>query len=92
MELIWFIISVIHLLSCFWILLAHCDVHWSDEEYEVTWMHKKGIFSSSALTKYINGIYFSATTMITVGYGDITPESLVEKFSLTLTMLLSCGI
>ena len=31
------------------------------------------------MVKYINAIYFACTTMLTIGYGDISPVSIPEK-------------
>lgn len=38
-----------------------------------------GIQNDTYLVKYINAIYFALTTMLTIGYGDISPESIPEK-------------
>jgi len=41
--------------------------------------------------KYINAFYFSTISMITIGYGDITPQTTVERFYVTVIALLgSC--
>jgi hypothetical protein len=29
--------------------------------------------------RYVNALYFSFTTMITVGFGDIVPKNIYEK-------------
>lgn len=47
---------------------------------------------SSFIDKYINSFYFSIITMVTVGYGDITPKSTIEKLYVTIMTILSCGI
>ena len=36
--------------------------------------------------------YFSTVTMITVGYGDITPVNTIEFIFSVFTMLISCGV
>ena len=37
---------------------------------------------------YITSFYFTITTITTVGFGDITPETTLEKLFCTFTMLL----
>ena len=38
-----------------------------------TWMDKNGITNDSWWSQYLHAYYFSTVTMVTVGYGDITP-------------------
>lgn len=42
--------------------------------------------------KYIYAYYYSTTTMMTVGYGDITPQTLMEMGISAFLMLVGCGI
>lgn len=44
------------------------------------------------LTNYINAIYYSVITMLTIGYGDITPVTNVEKIYIILFAFIACGI
>lgn len=46
---------------------------------ENNWVQSIGIERESALVKYVNAFYFACTTMLTIGYGDISPKSLEEK-------------
>jgi hyperpolarization activated cyclic nucleotide-gated potassium channel 2 len=41
---------------------------------------------------YVTALYFTFTTMTTVGYGDILPNSTSSRMYVTFTMILSCGI
>lgn len=41
---------------------------------------------------YLDSLYFSFITMVTVGFGDIVPISSNEKIYVTLFSLVSCGI
>jgi hypothetical protein len=36
---------------------------------------------------YMTSFYFTVTTIVTVGYGDITPVSIVEKILCVLLMI-----
>ena len=41
--------------------------------------------------QYINCLYFSVVTIVTVGYGDITPKNIYEKIYVILLILIGCG-
>lgn len=51
-----------------------------------------GIYDSPWEVKYITSFYFSITTMITVGYGDISPNTNLEMLFGIIVMVLSSGI
>lgn len=40
----------------------------------------------------MNSLYFSIVTMLTVGYGDITPVNLIEKSYVMIIMIFNCGL
>lgn len=41
------------------------------------WLVVKNLDSLNSYCKYIYSMYFSATTMLTVGYGDIAPVNVI---------------
>jgi len=41
---------------------------------------------------YLDALYFSFITMVTVGFGDIVPISVNEKIYVIFFTLVSCGI
>ena len=42
--------------------------------------------------RYITSVYFAFITMITVGYGDISPVHRNEKIYTIIITLISCGV
>lgn len=42
--------------------------------------------------EYLRAYYFTTVTMITVGYGDITPTNSLEYLLSILTMIIACGM
>ena len=41
---------------------------------------------------YLNALYYCLVTMSTIGYGDITPQSLSEKLYVIVMVLVACGV
>lgn len=59
---------------------------------DINWLKASGLVDLKFVDKYINTFYFSIISMITVGYGDITPKSSIEKLYVTFITILSCGV
>lgn len=59
-----------------------------NDDSKATWIYEKGYIDMSDIELYITSFYFTVTTIMTVGYGDITATSILEKIVCILLMLI----
>ncbi|EAR96742.2 cation channel family protein (macronuclear) [Tetrahymena thermophila SB210] len=81
------VITVAHIAAIGWYFLGIQEQNYQ----QINWLDKLGISSDSYYQKYIYSLYWSITTMTTVGYGDISAQNPVEALYITIAMILfSC--
>lgn len=56
------------------LLLSFCSVIYMQYDY-THWNGINKYHDRTLLSKFLNRLYFSSTTLSTVGYGDISPKS-----------------
>ncbi|CAN0838238.1 Potassium channel AKT2/3 [Linum grandiflorum] len=74
-----------HCAACLFFLLAEENHHgktWFDDYYDQT----------STWIRYTVAVYWSVTTMTTVGYGDLRAENTRERIFVTVYMLFNLGL
>lgn len=81
LSLVFFL--MIHIIACFWIFIARFD-----ETSKDNWIYSKGYQDYDVYDLYVASFYFSVTTIVTVGYGDITAISSGEKLVAVFLMLI----
>ena len=72
-----------HVVACLWVYAARFD-----ESSKDNWIYVKGFTDMQSVDLYITSFYFSVTTIMTVGYGDITANSSLEKLICIFLMLI----
>ena len=85
-RLIWillFFMVFIHLVTCFWVFTARIN-----SDYPVTWISAFTFSNMDNIDLYIVSEYWTVTTLVTVGYGDIYPVNLSERIYTVLTMVI----
>ncbi|CAD8141792.1 unnamed protein product [Paramecium pentaurelia] len=81
-KLFVFVLFFAHVLGCIFHYTAIQEEYsWlGDQEEEYDWQ-----------TRYINSLYWGVATMTTVGYGDISPQTPVERLLGIFLLLVACG-
>lgn len=78
---------LIHWIACAWLLPSLSGGH-SDGG----WVTAAGVVGSEPFSRYVLSLYWTVTTMTTVGYGDITPTGTGEYLFATAVMLLGASM
>jgi len=78
---------VTHTVACVWFFTA------SSQSFPVgNWAAAAGIVSATPADQYVRSLYWTITTMTTVGFGDITPSRTSEYLVAMLVMLLGASL
>jgi hypothetical protein len=81
------VLLLMHWLACAWFYTAYAAGFPA-----ASWAARAGITDSSVAAQYVRSLYWTITTMTTVGYGDITPARSVEYVFSALIMLLGASL
>ena len=76
------IILVVHINACFWHLIARLE-----EDSKDNWTYRYNLIEANPEELYLTSVYFVMQTIVTIGFGDVVPKTLLER-SYTLFLLL----
>jgi len=77
-----------HWIACFFFMIGSLE----SKEKRNCWITEANIHDAQTDEQYISSLYWAFATMTTVGYGDITPITNLEKLFTMLSQLASCAV
>ena len=84
-KLFIFVITVAHYFACIFHYAAFIN------REQINWMNNFSIDEADYYTQYNCSLYFSLITVISIGYGDITPANNSERNVVIVMSIISSG-
>lgn len=81
------VLVLTHCIACLWFALAYIDQFPAE-----SWVVAANIQDSEPMSQYVRSLYWTITTMSTVGYGDITPNRTIEYLMASVVMLIGASV
>jgi hypothetical protein len=72
-----------HIAACLWIFIGRFD-----DQSKLNWIYIKSQADEPDSELYVTSFYFTVTTILTVGYGDIAAYSMIERIYCVILMLI----
>jgi Ion channel len=85
---VFFLMFVAHLTACAWHFLGETLVQYGQR----SWLIEYQTYGKPWQIRYIQSIYFSIITTLTIGYGDLVPKTDSERVFVILIALVICGV
>uniref|UniRef100_A0A1B6DT39 Potassium voltage-gated channel subfamily H member 8 n=1 Tax=Clastoptera arizonana TaxID=38151 RepID=A0A1B6DT39_9HEMI len=85
---------VAHWLACIWFVIAEKERSKYDEKWDLGWIHtlaerlKVDIVNVSHSESYITALYFTCSSLTSVGFGNVSANTISEKIFSICTMLI----
>ena len=80
------LLFIAHVYACIWHYISFSQ----SAETDLTWLTVKGLEDADWKVRYVYACYWALTTMVTVGYGDITPQNMYEIVFCVFTLVSGC--
>ena len=80
-----FALLFVHTIACIWIFLGSLN---QEEDDSDNWIDKFGFDIHDIGSMYTTGVYWTITTIATVGYGDITATNTSERIVACVIMII----
>ena len=88
LKLLFYVLFLAHTIACLWHFVGVLVMEYLDK----SWLMTYDLIHLSVAERYVASLYWTLTTMMTVGYGDITPATMPERLVSVFAMLVGCGI
>ena len=85
-RLVFFVLMsflICHIIACLWVFTSTFT-----DEGEESWITSGNLDSEPISVKYLTSLYFTVTTITTVGYGDISATNGLEQIFCIFIMLM----
>jgi len=76
---------LVHIVACLWVIVASFNS--PEGDYSGTWVEANGATKFNIEELYILSLYWTVTTVTTVGYGDISGVNTLERIFCSIIML-----
>lgn len=88
-KLLFIVCFLSHFIACIWHYFAAVEI---EHGIYPNWLSKYSLQDYNWEDRYIYSLYWSLTTMITIGYGDIVPSNSHETIFALFIMVVSSGV
>lgn len=81
------VLFVVHWVACLFFFFGSL----ADDQEKVSWISQDGI-PADRFGLYVAALYFASYTVTTIGFGDVTPETTLERVYTCIVMLLGAAM